>query len=423
LIDITVPNSITYISEGAFAGCSNIQRLSLPFVGQSRTATGSSALLGYIFGSESYTGGLKTNQYYDMSNYVTYYIPERLGSLRITDAIEIQFGAFYNCSEIYYIEISESVQKIKPYSFSGLSSLMEVSLPFVGASRTATLSQAMFGYIFGSLHYPGGYYTTQLYDDSSTLISYIPQQLTHVTITDDISINRAAFSHCEFIQSIVIEEGVTIIEDYAFNYNYLLREISLPDSLLTLGDYIFMFCNSLESITIPANVESIGKGILAECPELISITIPFVGSSQSATGSEALLGHLFSKEYFNSIDGEVSTRHYYDDTNYIQFFLPDNLSSVTVTNATKLEYGAFSNFVDIINLVLPETLESIGKNAFSGCVNLVEIIIPQTVTEIGENAFYDCNKVTIYTSLASKPEGWNANWNPSNDNVIWDYSE
>jgi hypothetical protein len=184
-----------------------------------------------------------------------------------------------------------------------------------------------------------------------------------------------------------------------------------------------MFCNSLESITIPANVESIGKGILAECPELTSITIPFVGASQSATDSEALLGHLFSKEYFNSIDGEVSTRHYYDDTNYIQFFLPDNLSSVIVTNATKLEYGAFSNCVGIVNLVLPETLESIENNAFSGCINLVEIIIPQTVTEMGENAFYECNKVTIYTSLTSKPDGWDVNWNPSNANVVWSYNQ
>lgn len=50
IASITVPNSVTSIGNGAFKG-TNPTKVTLPFVGESRTATGSSAVFGYIFGS------------------------------------------------------------------------------------------------------------------------------------------------------------------------------------------------------------------------------------------------------------------------------------------------------------------------------------------------------------------------------------
>ncbi|MBR2617649.1 MAG: leucine-rich repeat protein, partial [Clostridia bacterium] len=65
---------------------------------------------------------------------------------------------------------------------------------------------------------------------------------------------------------------------------------------------------------------------------------------------------------------------------------------------------------------------SIGSYAFSDCDSLTEIVIPNSVTSIGERAFYDCDSLTIYCEVASKPSGWDWDWNYSNLPVVWGYT-
>ena len=47
---ILVRSSVTGIGNNAFYGCNNVTNITLPFVGESRTATGPNAAFGYIFG-------------------------------------------------------------------------------------------------------------------------------------------------------------------------------------------------------------------------------------------------------------------------------------------------------------------------------------------------------------------------------------
>ncbi|MBO5314910.1 MAG: hypothetical protein J6B48_00610, partial [Clostridia bacterium] len=61
---IVVNNGITSISGGAFYGCSSLKEITLPFVGSSRNRYYNHNLFGYIFGTDTYTGGKKTTQYY-----------------------------------------------------------------------------------------------------------------------------------------------------------------------------------------------------------------------------------------------------------------------------------------------------------------------------------------------------------------------
>jgi len=59
---------------------------------------------------------------------------------------------------------------------------------------------------------------------------------------------------------------------------------------------------------------------------------------------------------------------------------------------------------NIITIIIPEGVTSIGKNAFSGCGSLVTITIPNSVTRIGRRAFRGCTSlatVTITDSVTS----------------------
>ncbi|MBQ1948001.1 MAG: leucine-rich repeat protein, partial [Clostridia bacterium] len=100
LTSITVPDSITTIGSSAFSGCSALEEMTLPFIGASRTAGSSDGLFGYIFGTSSYTGGIETTQYYYSSSSYNrvHYIPSALKKVTVTDASQLSYGAFYNCT-------------------------------------------------------------------------------------------------------------------------------------------------------------------------------------------------------------------------------------------------------------------------------------------------------------------------------------
>jgi len=58
---------------------------------------------------------------------------------------------------------------------------------------------------------------------------------------------------------------------------------------------------------------------------------------------------------------------------------------------------AFPTYSSIQEVILGESVTSIGDNAFSDCSELTSIIIPNSVTSIGESAFKGCGEL-IYTS-------------------------
>ena len=63
-------------------------------------------------------------------------------------------------------------------------------------------------------------------------------------------------------------------------------------------------------------------------------------------------------------------------------------------------------------VTIPNSVTSIGNSAFSGCSSLTSITIPNSVTSIGRYVFNGCSSLkTINCEAASKPSGWDRNWN------------
>ena len=115
-----IPNAITEIGEGAFRGCMKLQSMSVPFVGLSRSSTGSNALFGIIFGTDEFAGGTATMQYYSSGTYdrKTYYIPSQLKTVTVTDATALSYGALYNCSNLTEINVNSSAS-VHAEAFTG----------------------------------------------------------------------------------------------------------------------------------------------------------------------------------------------------------------------------------------------------------------------------------------------------------------
>lgn len=112
-----------------------------------------------------------------------------------------------------------------------------------------------------------------------------------------IKISRNAFSGCEDLTTIKLNEGLKIIGNSAFKKCYNLKNIELPstlekidtlafydcksievivlsNSLKSIGDFAFFECSKLTYIELYNNVETIGNGAFTNCVDLISINIP-----------------------------------------------------------------------------------------------------------------------------------------------------
>ena len=112
--------------------------------------------------------------------------------------------------------------------------------------------------------------------------------LTNVVIPDSVtSIGYEAFDACTSLKSVTIGNGVTIIGGLAFGYCLSLTNIAIPDSVTIIAGGYFHFeqgafedCASLASITIGSGVTNIEDYAFGNCPALTSVF--FQGNAPTA---------------------------------------------------------------------------------------------------------------------------------------------
>lgn len=88
-----------------------------------------------------------------------------------------------------------------------------------------------------------------------------------------VELEYFAFWGNQFIESVVIRNGVTKMDEAAFGGCTNLKEVSLPNSLVELPRGAFVSCTALEDITLPRNIKTIKDQAFRGCTELKSITL------------------------------------------------------------------------------------------------------------------------------------------------------
>lgn len=89
----------------------------------------------------------------------------------------------------------------------------------------------------------------------------VPDSIDGIKVT---SIGSNMFKKIQCAFSLVIPEGVTTIEKYAFSYRQRMTSIVLPQSLKEIGEEAFWCCSELESCNIPEGVQ-IGARAFVGC--------------------------------------------------------------------------------------------------------------------------------------------------------------
>ena len=204
----------------------------------------------------------------------------------------------------------------------------------------------------------------------------------------DYSGKNSPFYEDPFIESIIIENGVT-----------------------SIGVYAFYGCTSLTNVTIGNNVTSIGSFAFEKCTSLTNVTIP---NSVTSIGSEAFYNTAYYNDESNWNNGVlyisdclIDTNDDFDSTtdyiikdgtriiaNYALSYC-DNLTSVTIPNSvTSIGNYTFLGCTSLTNITIPDSVTTIGDYAFLYCTSLASVTIGNSVTSIGDYAFKNCTSLT-----------------------------
>lgn len=176
------------------------------------------------------------------------------------------------------------------------------------------------------------------------------------------------------ITSLVINEGVTSISNYAFDNFYSLETVSLPNSLKSIGTWAFQSCRKLKTISIPENVSSIGSSVFWGCDSLEHIYV------------------ADNNEFFTSENGALYAKDMSKIYCYPCKAVP---SSLTLPKGlTVIGSSAFNGCKDLLHIEVPEGVKILEQNAFCGCESLKEIDLPSSLVEIDTLAFQNCSGIT-----------------------------
>ena len=87
--------------------------------------------------------------------------------------------------------------------------------------------------------------------------------LDNIHIGNGITRITANAFHSAGLQSVIIPDTVTVIEDNAFNNNTNLSSVDLGNGVTTIGEYVFVG-SRMQSIVIPKSVTKIGSAAISE---------------------------------------------------------------------------------------------------------------------------------------------------------------
>ena len=187
------------------------------------------------------------------------------------------------------------------------------------------------------------------------------------------------------ITSVVIEDGVTSIGNYAFAICDDLTSLTVGNSVTSIGSNAFSYCSNLSSVNIGSGVTSIGNNAFRDCTKLRSVTI--YSPSLITCGEYAFKNNVDRKIYVFS-DKAGTYQAATNWSSYASDILPITL---TANEGATGEYWT-TYYNDLANAKVPS-----GAQAFKATLSGTTL----TLTEIEDGIITKGTGVVIKSTSAS----------------------
>ena len=195
-----------------------------------------------------------------------------------------------------------------------------------------------------------------------------------------LAFGRICYGYKGDITNLVIPEGVSIVEAYAFLGCEQIKTVTFGPDVEEIGLYAFQNCVNLETMTCDTAVSIIRAGAFKGCSSLKEAD--FSECTISTIGYESFSGctSLTSVTLSNSLE-KISEGLFAECSALTDIVIPDSV--------TEIEKGAFLNCVALHTAIVGRGVTAIGEDAFSNCATLQSITIGESVT--GKRAFHKCD--------------------------------
>ncbi len=426
---VILPTTLKEIAQGAFYRCISLKTFSTPFVGGKSGLVAASrySLFGYVFHADipedDKTGMTLVLQQFSVSDPFEFYIPDSIRTVSVTQYINIYYGAFMNCKYIETVNINGG---------SPVGSILT-------EDKTSVVTN---GYIIGSRAF---YNCTALtFVTMTDILREIGDEafsdctgLSSITVPEKVTkIGVRAFASCLRVRTLYYNATKCASFTETDNVFYKLGR-SLSGVTLYIGDNVAtvpscLFYGSLQqsdtdspflvkigTVSSAAKLQSIETRAFFSCSALSSVSLP---SSLTSIGQEAFKGTAFYNQsarrfgalyyegsgykylidYSDASSNSSATCNVQDGTTVIADYAFTNALITTVIMPASIKHIGVYAFKDCVNLSIvsfnedmngSSSLTVIGLGAFYGCGSLSQFVVPRDVKTIEDDAFRGCNNL------------------------------
>lgn len=301
--------------------------------------------------------------------------------------VAIEENAFSGQRELTSVEVPNSVTSIGCGAFKGCNKLESISLPFTGNSMNSSAYNAVLGYVFGYTEVES---SGQKGDKGEDFVDKTTGNV------DGAVWQYSCYNGDSY-------RGGYLLKSYYCNIPSSLRKVTITKQT-EVKTAAFNSCKNITEIKYTQGLTGIGVASFLNCENL----------------------ELFNSEKKGTADltGEYLAINIHAFKNCLSI----NEVKIPSGVVTVADY-CFEN-VPITKIVIPETVELIGRGAFYGCNKLEEITLPFTGNSMNSSAYnavfgfifdYDTKTNTDLKQYSQSDTFVNKNA-MSHDTAIWQYS-
>ena len=259
-------------------------------------------------------------------------------------------------------------------SYKGKDS--HIDIPSVIDGRTVTAIGSGNSPFLNKAYYDGDWVYPSDYVESVS----IPNTIT--------KLNRYSFRNAKKLNSIIIPQGVTSLED-VFGDCSNLNAVTIPDSVTNISN-AFNGCTSLQSVSLPQSVTNMNNAFVG-CTSLTNVNIPIGVTTLSYTFSGCI-----SLNNISIPDGVTSMFHTFDGcTGLTQVTIPENATTLN---------SAFRGCTGLTKVIIPSKVNYLS-GTFAECTNLEEVTFQNDNVSLYDMTFKNCYKLQRVNGTALQSIG------------------
>ncbi len=369
LANIVIPSTVTSIGEKAFENCTSLAFVdivdlaawcAIDFERKDSNPLVKDGVVLYLNGKKAVN--LTVPDGVECISDYAFYGYDSLKSIVLPDSVtSIGIGAFKECGGLSEITLSNNLTEICQDAFYECDSLAKVVLP---DSLTMIGEDAFCGC----------------------------SKLESLTIGKGLkTVYEGAFSSCSSLKSVYITDLAAWceIDFYRDDDSYYSRGSNNP---LSRRD-VLLYVNGkpVTDVVIPQGVTKINDYAFYGYGNMTSVTIP---ASVTEIGTDAFSGTSYS--YW-----DASKFQYWDASKFQAVYISDLTAwskikfAASADNPVTSAHNLYLNGVLFEQLPVPEGLSTLSSPyTFSGASCITSVAIPKSLTTIGQNVFLNCDNVT-----------------------------